>query len=69
MTLQKYINQIGVKKACELFLVARSTVDQWRQLSSVPKPEKSLMIVKKTHGLVTWEGIYKPYALQRIKNR
>ena len=67
MTLQKYIKLIGIKKVCEIYNVSNSTVDQWLKLVSAPRPETALMIIRKTRGRVSWEGIYKPIALKRIR--
>ena len=66
MLLSDYIEEIGTERACNLFNVAPTTVQQWKNLQSAPKPETAFEIVKKSFGIVTWEDIYCPIAMERL---
>ena len=61
MILSDYITQLGIDKTAEVFAVSTVTARSWRDLKSIPEPAKAHEIVKKTHGLVSWERIYQPY--------
>lgn len=66
MTLQAWIEQIGVERAAELLGVTTNTVYQWLRFEIAPKPVRAYEMIEKTHGVLTWEGIYHPYVAAKL---
>lgn len=58
MNLREYIETIGDEEAAKVLGVKVRTIKSWRYGARVPRPAKALDIVKKTHGLLTFENIY-----------
>lgn len=58
MRLENYIDQIGDKKAAELFGVSHRTTQAWRRRYRRPMPDKAKEIEEKTNGLVKFEECY-----------
>jgi hypothetical protein len=47
--------------AAELLNEKRRTVDSWRRFESPPSFRSALNIVRRSHGLVDFNGIYVPH--------
>lgn len=47
--------------AAELLDEKRRTVDSWRRFENPPSPRAALNIVRRSHGLVDFNGVYAPY--------
>jgi len=67
LTLQAYIREHGVNKAAKLLGQPVKAVINWRNLDRCPRPETAFKIVAATKGVVSYEGIYMPFALRKIK--
>ena len=67
LTLQAYIREHGVHKAAELLGQPVKAVWDWRNLDRCPRPETAFKIVAATKGVVSYEGIYIPFALRKMK--
>jgi len=62
-----YIREHGVNKAAKLLGQPVKAVINWRNLDRCPRPETAFKIVAATKGVVSYEGIYIPFALRKIK--
>jgi hypothetical protein len=64
--LNEWINSLAPvaasKAAAELLDEKRRTVDSWRRFENPPVFGAALKIVRRSHGLVDFNGIYGPYA-------
>lgn len=67
MTLQNYIIEVGQSELARQLNVTRQTVFQWLNFSTVPRPEMAGRIIAISKNRVTWEDIYKPYAIANGK--
>jgi len=67
MDLIEWLELIGSKKAAELLEVTTATLSQWRLGETSPKVMMAHKIVELSHGLVDWEGVYRPYVQRRLK--
>lgn len=65
MELNDWINSLAPTKAslvaAERLGEKRRTVDSWRRLENPPAFRSALNIVRLSHGLVDFNGIYGPY--------
>ncbi|MGY0216298.1 hypothetical protein ACWJJH_02795 [Endozoicomonadaceae bacterium StTr2] len=62
MELAVFIQKQSDKVVAQLLDVPLRTVASWRRLERAPRPQQALNIISKTEGLVSWQGIYQPYA-------
>ena len=60
-TLQQYIEHIGVNELARQLRIEGTTVSYWKHFRSAPKVHTAYALIKKTGGLLTWEGIYQPF--------
>ncbi|KEI71235.1 hypothetical protein [Endozoicomonas elysicola] len=67
MELSVYIQKHSDQQVAELLQVPVRTVASWRRLERAPKTLQALNIIQKSAGIVTWEGIYQPYARHRVR--
>lgn len=58
MRLTEYIEKVGRAKAAEIFDVTPGAISHWLTGKRSPSKSTASMIVEKTHGLVTFDGIY-----------
>lgn len=70
MELAVYIQKHSDQAVAELLDIPIRTVAAWRRLERAPKTLQAFNIIEKSEGVVTWQGIYQPYARHRMrKNR
>lgn len=58
MNLNDYIKEVGRAKAAEVFGVTPGAIGHWVTGRRNPSPQIARSIVEKTHGLVSFNGIY-----------
>ena len=58
MRLSEYIEKIGRNKAAEVFEVTPGAISHWLTGTRRPSHKAAQLIVERTHGLVTFDGIY-----------
>lgn len=59
MDLHTYIQKVGRDKAAQLFAVTPGAISHWLNGRRSPSKKKAQQIVEATHGLVTYDGIYR----------
>jgi hypothetical protein len=63
--LNDWINSLAPvaasKVAADLLGEKRRTVDSWRRFENPPGFRSALNIVRRSHGLVDFNGVYAPY--------
>ncbi|WP_211826827.1 hypothetical protein [Kistimonas asteriae] len=69
MELAVFIQKLSDEVAAELFDVPRRTIAAWRRMERAPGPLQSLEIIEKSGGEISWEGIYRPYARYRLRQK
>lgn len=62
MELAVYIQKHSDPVVAQLFDVPIRTVAAWRRLERAPKTLQALEIIDRSDGVITWQGIYQPYA-------
>ncbi len=62
MELAVYIQKHSDPVVAQLFGVPVRTVAAWRRLERAPKTLQALEIINRSDGVITWQGIYQPYA-------
>lgn len=62
MDLPSYILQVGDDAAAKLFDATPRAVASWRLRKRYPRPAQAHVIVERTGGAVTRDGIYGPAA-------
>jgi len=65
MELAVYIQKHSDAKVARLLDVPVRTVAAWRRLERAPKTLQAQEIIQRSGGVVTWQGIYAPYARYR----
>ena len=60
-TLQMYITQKGAANLSRELKVSESAVSFWFHMQNAPRPETAALMIEQTNGVLTWEGIYRPY--------
>jgi len=66
MDLIEWIQLIRVAKAAEILGVTKATLSQWKMAQTSPQVMMAHKVVELSHGLVDWEGVYKPYVKARL---
>ena len=61
LTLREFIDHLGPNELAMRLNVSKQAVSTWYTLTSAPKPITAGQIIELSHGLVSWESIYKPY--------
>lgn len=65
MELAVYIQKHSDRVVSQLLGVPERTVASWRRLERAPKTLQAQEIIDRSGGVVTWQGIYQPYARYR----
>jgi len=66
-SFQLWIQETKVKNVAKKLNIKYITVWHWFKRNRSPKPTTALKIVKMSK--LSWEDIYKPYALKKLKNK
>ena len=58
VTLSEYIQDVGVAVVAKNANASESTVKAWRYFNRVPRIKQAKLLMRTSHGLLTWESIY-----------
>ena len=62
MTFNDWVNAVGgIDKAAKILKTKQTTVRSWVRFDRAPKAKNAREIVKRSSGLVDYNGIYQPF--------
>lgn len=66
-TLTDYLNNVGHAAVARMLKTPRQQITQWANLQTSPTPQKALILIRLSGGMLTWQSIYEPFAKARLK--
>lgn len=69
MILSDFIDQIGATNLAKTLEVTSAAVSSWKSGENCPRPQAAFLLIKLSHGQLSWESIYEPFVLKTLKGK